>query len=70
VFQVVVPKALASKELVKVYEGGEKVVLPPWDPMVIIIMIWVIWVIILPLSGHLLDSTNILNRSAGIDSER
>jgi bleomycin hydrolase len=30
----VVPKALAPKELVKVYESGEKVVLPPWDPMV------------------------------------
>ena len=34
VYQVVVPKALAPKELVKVYEKGEKVVLPPWDPMV------------------------------------
>ena len=34
VYQVVVPKALAPKELVKVYESGEKVVLPPWDPMV------------------------------------
>ena len=34
VYQVVVPKALAPKELVKVFEGGEKVVLPPWDPMV------------------------------------
>ena len=33
-FQVVVPKALAPKELVKVFEDGEKVVLPPWDPMV------------------------------------
>jgi len=33
VFQVVVPKALAPKELVQVYESGEKVVLPPWDPM-------------------------------------
>lgn len=28
------PKALAPKELVKVYESGEKVVLAPWDPMV------------------------------------
>jgi bleomycin hydrolase len=34
VYQVVVPKALAPKELVKVYESGERVVLPPWDPMV------------------------------------
>jgi bleomycin hydrolase len=34
VFQVVVPKALAPKDLVKVFEKGEKVVLPPWDPMV------------------------------------
>ncbi|KAI0341876.1 peptidase C1B, bleomycin hydrolase [Trametopsis cervina] len=33
VYQVVVPKALAPKELVKVYESGEKVVLAPWDPM-------------------------------------
>jgi len=33
VFQVVVPKVLAPPELVKVYESGEKVVLPPWDPM-------------------------------------
>ncbi|KAI0699227.1 peptidase C1B, bleomycin hydrolase [Cytidiella melzeri] len=33
VYQVVVPKALAPKELVKVYEGDEKTVLPPWDPM-------------------------------------
>lgn len=33
VYQVVVPKALAPKELVKVFEGDEKVVLPPWDPM-------------------------------------
>lgn len=34
VYQVVVPKKLAPAELVKVYEKGEKVVLPPWDPMV------------------------------------
>lgn len=34
VFQVVVPKVFAPKELVKVFESGEKVVLPPWDPMV------------------------------------
>lgn len=34
VLQVVVPKALAPKELVQVYESGEMVVLPPWDPMV------------------------------------
>jgi len=33
VYQVVVPKALAPKELVAVFEGDEKVVLPPWDPM-------------------------------------
>ena len=29
-----VPKTLAPKELVKVFEGDEKIVLPPWDPMV------------------------------------
>ena len=34
VYQVVVPKTLAPKELVEVYEKGEKTVLPPWDPMV------------------------------------
>lgn len=34
VYQVVVPKQLAPKELVKVFEAGEKVVLPAWDPMV------------------------------------
>ncbi|KZT72134.1 peptidase C1B, bleomycin hydrolase [Daedalea quercina L-15889] len=33
VYQVVVPKALAPKELVKVYESGEKTLLPLWDPM-------------------------------------
>ncbi|KAH9056567.1 peptidase C1B bleomycin hydrolase [Lactarius vividus] len=33
VYQVVVPKALAPKELVKVFESGDRVVLPPWDPM-------------------------------------
>ncbi|KAF8160655.1 peptidase C1B, bleomycin hydrolase [Crassisporium funariophilum] len=33
VYQVVVPKALAPKDLVQVYESGDKVVLPPWDPM-------------------------------------
>ena len=34
VYQVVVPKAFAPRELVKVFESGEKVVLPSWDPMV------------------------------------
>jgi len=33
VYQVIVPKALAPKDLVQVYEAGELVVLPPWDPM-------------------------------------
>ncbi|KAF5351730.1 hypothetical protein D9756_007673 [Leucocoprinus leucothites] len=33
VYQVVVPKALAPKELVAVFESKERVVLPPWDPM-------------------------------------
>ena len=33
VFQVVVPKAFAPKELVKVYEDGCPQVLPAWDPM-------------------------------------
>jgi bleomycin hydrolase len=34
VYQVVVSKTLAPKELVKVFESGDRVVLPPWDPMV------------------------------------
>ncbi|EIN11804.1 peptidase C1B bleomycin hydrolase [Punctularia strigosozonata HHB-11173 SS5] len=34
VYQVVVPKSLAPKELVKVFEGKERIVLPAWDPMV------------------------------------
>ncbi|KLO19552.1 peptidase C1B, bleomycin hydrolase [Schizopora paradoxa] len=33
VYQVVVPRSLAPKELVKVYDDGEKIMLPPWDPM-------------------------------------
>lgn len=33
VYQVVIPKALAPKNLVKVFEGEDSVVLPPWDPM-------------------------------------
>jgi bleomycin hydrolase len=34
VYQVVVPKQLADKDLLKVFQSKEKVVLPPWDPMV------------------------------------
>ena len=34
VYQIVIPKALAPKDLVKVFESGERTVLPPWDPMV------------------------------------
>ena len=33
---MVIPKSLAPKELVKVLEAGDAVVLPPWDPMVIL----------------------------------
>lgn len=33
VFQIVVPKALAPKELAKIYEDGNPYVLPAWDPM-------------------------------------
>ncbi|KAF8070226.1 bleomycin hydrolase [Lyophyllum atratum] len=33
VYQIVVPKALAPKDLVQIFESGEKTVLPPWDPM-------------------------------------
>ncbi|KAL5484822.1 LAP3_2 [Sanghuangporus weigelae] len=39
VYQVVVPKALAPRELVWVFESGEKVILPPWDPMVSFVML-------------------------------
>ncbi|TFK63226.1 peptidase C1B, bleomycin hydrolase [Pluteus cervinus] len=33
VYQVVVPKPLAPKDLTAVFEAGDKVVLPPWDPL-------------------------------------
>jgi len=33
VFQVVVPRQLAAKDLVKVLDGGNPTVLPAWDPM-------------------------------------
>ncbi|EIW63272.1 peptidase C1B bleomycin hydrolase [Trametes versicolor FP-101664 SS1] len=33
VYQVVVPKALAPKDLVAVFDKGEAQTLPPWDPM-------------------------------------
>ncbi|KAJ4468199.1 peptidase C1B, bleomycin hydrolase [Lentinula aciculospora] len=33
VYQVVVPKSMAPKDLVAVFEGGNAKVLPPWDPM-------------------------------------
>lgn len=33
VYQVVVHRSFATKELVKVFESGEKTVLPAWDPM-------------------------------------
>ncbi|TFY73707.1 hypothetical protein EWM64_g10305 [Hericium alpestre] len=33
VYQVVVPKALAPKDLVKVFEKDERTVLAAWDPM-------------------------------------
>jgi hypothetical protein len=34
VYQVVVSKTLAPKELVNVFESDDRVVLPLWDPMV------------------------------------
>ena len=34
VFQVVIPRQLAAKDLVKVLDGGKPTVLPAWDPMV------------------------------------
>ncbi|KAF8891634.1 peptidase C1B, bleomycin hydrolase [Infundibulicybe gibba] len=33
VYQIVVPKAIAPKDLVKVYETGDATSFPPWDPM-------------------------------------
>lgn len=33
-FQVVIPRQLAPKDLVKVLDGGNPTVLPAWDPMV------------------------------------
>lgn len=39
VYQVVVPKSLAPKELVAIYEGGNAKVLPPWDPMVTLLFL-------------------------------
>jgi len=33
VYQVVVPKALAPKDLVQVFETGKEILLPPWDPL-------------------------------------
>lgn len=55
VYQVVVPKSLAPKELVKVFESGEKIVLPPWDPMVCSIDFTEIAILIVMLRAHLLN---------------
>ena len=33
-YQIVVPKALAPRDLVEVYESDECIILPPWDPVV------------------------------------
>lgn len=33
-FQIVVPKSFAPKELVKLLDEEERIVLPAWDPMV------------------------------------
>ena len=38
VYQVVVPKQLADKDLLNVFQSKEMVVLPPWDPMVCYIL--------------------------------
>ena len=55
VYQVVVPKSLAPKELVKVFESGEKIVLPPWDPMVCSIDFTEIVILIVMVRAHLLN---------------
>jgi len=34
VYQVVIPRQLSDRDLLKAFDSGEKVVLPPWDPMV------------------------------------
>ena len=39
-YQVVVPKALAPKDLIKVFESKEAVVLPLWDPMVSLLYLY------------------------------
>lgn len=33
VYQIVVPRGLAAKNLVKIFDSGNAVVLPAWDPM-------------------------------------
>jgi hypothetical protein len=55
VYQVVVPKALAPKELVAVFESGERVVLPPWDPMVWLFLVTycALLIVFLLLLGHI-----------------
>ena len=34
VHQVVIPRQLSDRDLLKVFDSNEKVVLPPWDHMV------------------------------------
>jgi len=61
VYQVVVPKALAPKELVSIFEGKEKTVLPPWDPMVrSFLLISLFWINSSFLSRVLLHDNDIL----------
>jgi hypothetical protein len=61
VYQVVVPKALAPKELVSIFEGKEKTVLPPWDPMVrSFLLISLFWINSTFLSRVLLHDNDIL----------
>lgn len=33
VYQIVVPRQLAPKDLVEIFDSGSPIVLPPWDPM-------------------------------------
>ena len=48
VYQVVVPKSVAPKELLQVYEASEMTVLPPWDPMVCLLTIFSLGLVLNP----------------------
>jgi len=53
VYQVVVPKSVAPKELLQVYEASEMTVLPPWDPMVCLLTVFSLGLLVLNQCWHL-----------------